>query len=153
MISIEADFTNEDLDAMINGDLDTWFDALMEDFRTAGRKFVELVRAKTKMSPGDHSTFGNITWNLRSSIGYLIIYNGEIVEEYFPVVGGGDEGSVVGKEWAEEVGLLVRELDGVQMVIAAGMEYAVFVEDKGFDVISYASETVLPKMLLEGLGE
>ncbi|RYF26558.1 MAG: hypothetical protein EOO42_01265 [Flavobacteriales bacterium] len=129
-----------------------FFDNLLQKFRDAGKKHVDAIRSKSKFGPLDNSTFGNITFNLRSSIGYLIIYNGEIVEDYFPIIGGGSKGAETGKSWAREVGLLVNEYQGIQLVVVAGMEYGIFVESKGFDVISLASETELPKIIKEAIG-
>lgn len=151
MLSITPEFDMNAIDRYIQEQGKAFLDGLMEDYRRAGRKHVEKIRAKVKFGPEDKSTFGNITWNLRSSIGYIILYNGEIIEDYFPVLQGGTEGAETGKRWAEEVGLMVKE-DGVQLVIVAGMDYAVFVQSKGYDVIDFASEQELPKILMEEIG-
>lgn len=147
MFSIEPEFSGDFIDKLVDSDMKVWFDELLKDWRRAGKKHVDMIRKKTKMHETDKSTFGNITWNLRSSIGYLIIFDGEIIEEYFPVAGPGAEGAIIGVDWAREVGLQINEYEGIQMVIAAGMEYAVFVEDKNFDVISFSTLSVLPEIL------
>ena len=136
MISIEMDFDDASIEQMINDDLNAWFEELKNSCRSAAKKFVDGIRAKTPTE----GSWNNRTWNLRSSIGFLLVFNGKIVEEYFPALSGGAEGSQIGKAYAEEIALLVNEGEGVQMVIVAGMEYAVFVEGNGIDVLTHASK-------------
>lgn len=85
-------------------------------------------------------TYTDRTNNLRSSIGYVLFYNGEIVASKFEAGGKGKEGD--GKEGVEK-GLNVAQnaIDGADSsgfvgVYVAGMEYARFVENRGFDVIT-----------------
>ncbi|WPU91795.1 hypothetical protein SNE25_20980 [Mucilaginibacter sabulilitoris] len=113
----------------IQQETEKWFRSLIEPFRITGRDLVEKARAKTKLGGG----FGNITWNLRSSIGYLIIYNGQVVETYFPTLETGAEGSDTGEKYAREIATLIDIHEGVQLVIVAGMEYAVLVERQGIE--------------------
>lgn len=151
MFSIVPDFNMSEINAYIEQESKAFLDGLLADWRRAGKKHVEAIRNNIKI-PGDSgnkSTFDNHTWNLRSSIGYIIIYDGEIIEDYFPVLNGGSEGAEAGKAWAQEVGVYVNEGEGIQMIIIAGMEYAVFVQSKGYDVIDFVSETQLPKILME----
>lgn len=155
MFRIESNFDFNAINAFIDQESQAFLDALLEDWRRAGKRHIDNIKANIKI-PGDKSnktTFNNITFNLRSSIGYLLIYDGEIIEDYFPVVGGATEGAEVGKAWAREVGVEVNEHSGIQMIIAAGMEYAVFVETKnGYDVITFVTEGQLPKILMEEIG-
>lgn len=129
MFSVSADFKMADVEAFIKQETETFFDELVDSFRVTGRNMVDKARAKTKSAGG----FSNITWNLRSSIGYLIIYNGQVVETYFPVAGPGDEGSATGEKYAREIATLIDNYDGIQLIIVAGMEYATFVERVGMD--------------------
>jgi len=82
----------------------------------------------------DARTVGNYrdrTGNLRSSIGYVIGYNGEIKKRNF-------RGKSLGKAKAKEVSELVlkHSENGFVLIVVAGMEYAAAVESKGYDVIS-----------------
>lgn len=148
MFSIEADFTAADLERWINEDVDAWFDELSEKYKKAGIAFVDKARARTKSEGG----FGNITWNLRSSIGCLLVYNGQAIFTYFPTIKNGALGSQTGENYAREIAVLVNEGDGVQLVIVAGMEYASFLEDReDTDVISDLSKG-FPKDLLKEVG-
>ncbi|MCZ4244977.1 hypothetical protein [Pedobacter punctiformis] len=128
MIKITADFSLQDLNDIINDETESWFDELVDDYRRAGKQFVERAVAK--------ATFNNITWNLRSSIGYLIMFEGKIVESYFKDLKDGTEGQEVGRDYAEFVARLVNDGVGLAMALVAGEEYAYFVEKKGKDVIS-----------------
>lgn len=110
-------------------------------------------------------TYKDRTNNLRSSIGFVLYYNGELVHEDFMVSGkgtggggevsfktkGGDDvsftsktiapdgpaGMKSGQELANEVAQRYRS--GFVAVIVAGMHYALFVEAKGFDVLTGAT--------------
>lgn len=79
-------------------------------------------------------TYIDRTRNLRGSIGYAILKDGKSIFGNF-------EGSAVGVKVAKQ---RVRKLQvdfplGYVLVVVAGMEYAAFVEAKGFDVISGSS--------------
>lgn len=105
--------------------------------------------------------YQNQTGNLRSSIGYVIAYNGKILREggFYKIrgkgensqkvefttkdgkrvsfwakgqFGDGSEGSRIGVEFARS---LVRETTGYAFFLVAGMEYASYVSSKGYDVI------------------
>jgi hypothetical protein len=76
MIIIESDFDLNAINAYIDEQERLWVLELMEAYRTAGRNFVANARRKTR--PG--GSFYNWTWDLRSSIGYLLLNNGEVVE-------------------------------------------------------------------------
>lgn len=136
MIKITADFDLSALDKLIDQKVDTWLDSIMEKYRKAGKQFTERARSRTKAA---HHSFGNITWNLRSSIGYLLVYNGVVKESYFPTLQGAPEGSGKGDEYAREIASYVNDGQGVLLVCVAGMEYAYFVQSKGYDVIKGSS--------------
>ncbi|RZJ84898.1 MAG: hypothetical protein EOO20_20660 [Chryseobacterium sp.] len=117
-----------ELEAIINDETEAWFDELVDNYRVAGKSFVERAIQK--------ASFNNITWNLRSSIGYVIMYNGQIIESFFKDLVAGTEGQDVGKDYAKFILSLIDDGDGLSMALVAGEEYAYFVEAKGKDVIS-----------------
>jgi hypothetical protein len=131
MFSITADFNLNDL----NDDLDKFIEEaenhLVEKLKASGKQFVNRARELTKAEGG----FGNITWNLRGSIGYVIVKDHDIIDTYFPPLLDGAEGTATGKAYAEELALLMDDGD-VMLICVAGMEYAYYVEAKGKDVIS-----------------
>lgn len=84
-------------------------------------------------------TYQDQTNQLRSSIGYQIYNQGVLVTDYFQADGKGDgsgssQGVARGKMVAAEA---AREYSNdVVGVIVAGADYALYVESKGYDVIS-----------------
>jgi hypothetical protein len=131
MFSIKADFNPNDVEAYIQQRTEEWFNALLETFREQGREFTARARSKNK----DGKVFNNITYNLRSSIGYCLLYEKKVVETYFPSIIGGTEGEEVGRELAERLAIYGDYGDGIVLVLVAGENYASFVQAKGYDVI------------------
>lgn len=91
------------------------------------------------------------TANLRSSIGYVIVENGNIVSiGGFNPEKGGSEGAQKGRAYAES---LAHEYStGIALVVVAGENYATWVASRGYDVIDGAqllAEKLVPQMLRE----
>jgi len=134
MFSITADFSDDELEKTILEDVNIIISEMADRMFQAGKKVVDLARSKTKSEGG----FGNITWNLRGSIGCVLLINHEIPEEYiyFPPVSKGGEGVKKGIDYAREIALLVDDGDPV-LIMVAGEEYAGYVEAlDDYDVIS-----------------
>lgn len=92
--------------------------------------------------------FTDQTGNLRSSIGYMIFKNGVAIHESYPQVKEGNEGVVKGQTLAKKVG--AKYIEGVALVVTAGMHYAVYLEAKGRDVLTSSellAKQELPKMV------
>jgi hypothetical protein len=130
--SIEALYSDADLQKWIQDDLDAWFDELAAEFLRVGKDMVDKARAKTR----DDGGFGNITWNLRSSIGCAVVRKHTIKEDeiYFPPIGKGDLGHSTGIAYIKEIALLIDDGD-IYLLFVAGMDYASLVEENGRDVI------------------
>lgn len=87
-------------------------------------------------------TYKDRTNNLRSSIGYVLYNNGVKVTASFGKSGQGDEGNGnTGVAQGENIADKVAEKydSGYVVVLVAGMEYAAYVEARGFDVITGAT--------------
>ena len=84
-------------------------DAILKAFSSAGERAVERAR-NTK-------TYKDVTGNLTASIGYGVVRNGELLD-----YGG-----------LREVAPTVNA--DIALIIVAGMEYAVYVERKGYVVL------------------
>lgn len=92
------------------------------------------------------------TGNLRSSTGYAVVYNGRIVKQsnFEKVKQTATEGAATGKK-------LIRQLassyaDGLVLILVAGMDYAVHVEARGYNVLNSAEDLarrLVPEMLRE----
>lgn len=105
-----------------------------------GEQFVNWARSVDSYK--DH------TGNLRSSVGYIIAKDGDIQKDVFP--GDKSEGVSEGRKIAEEV--LQEESGGYVLIVVAGMDYAAYVESKGFDVLSGSApsaERLLKKLIKE----
>lgn len=67
------------------------------------------------------------TGNLRSSIGYAVVHNGNVISiSDFAVVGNGAEGATDGKDFAAKVASGIRKKWA--LIVVAGMNYASYVE-------------------------
>lgn len=132
MISIEADFSFDDLEKDMQAELDKWFDALAQKLMQTGKNITDQAIAKVKGAPFTGMGFGNITYNLRSSIGCGLVVFGDIKEDYFPF-GKGDVGQQHGRELMAEVATEISK-DDIGLIFVAGEKYGVFVQNKGYDV-------------------
>ena len=77
-------------------------------------------------------TYQDQTANLRNSIGYVVVKNGEIMESFFEGTAIGraqsdESGEKVGKNYAQEIALKIPT--GYALIVVAGMNYASYVED------------------------
>lgn len=88
------------------------------------------------------------TGNLRSSIGYAVILNGKIIQ-----MGISDKGNSKGEEFLTER-IKKAQKRGIQLIVTAGMNYAEYVEAKGYNVLTSAELKAEPMIhsLLTRLG-
>lgn len=101
----------------------------------------------------DNGSYMDQTGNLRSSIGYVVVNNGKIVGmKVGEQVKDGTEGK--GKAESYMTRLASEYSTGICLIVVAGMNYAVYVEGRGKNVLSSAellAERMVPQML-EQLG-
>ena len=101
----------------------------------------------------DNGSYMDQTGNLRSSIGYVVVNNGKIVGmKVCEQVKDGTEGK--GKAESYMTRLASEHSTGICLIVVAGMNYAVYVEGRGKNVLSSAellAERMVPQML-EQLG-
>lgn len=95
------------------------------------------------------NSYKDQTGNLRSSIGYVVAVDGRIVSQSsFETVKEGGQGSKQGAEFAKQ--LVRRFPKGICLIVVAGMEYAVHVKNRGYDVLDSSELTadrIVPYML------
>lgn len=95
--------------------------AYLDELNRLAMKVVTAVRTS------EVSFWNDDTGNLRSSIGYVIMYDGEVRFENFQTYNGkGQDGASTAKSFAHEIAS--RYPTGIALVIVAGMEYASYVE-------------------------
>lgn len=91
------------------------------------------------------------TGNLRSSTGYMIVQDGKVMTRGgFEQVKGGVEGSKTGKQAVAEVAKQFPTHS--VLIVVAGMKYGVYVERRGYDVITSGklrAKVEAPKILRE----
>ena len=117
----------------------------IEFYKYIGENFVNMAR--------DKGNYTDRTGNLRSSIGFVIVENGEILyEDYQLADKGSDRGTGMqkAKEFAQHMS---GQLEGIGLIGFAGMEYAAAVENRdGYDVID-GSTPAIQKLMRETLEE
>jgi len=87
--------------------------------------------------------FLDYSGNLRASISYFIVKDGEVVDGNL-----GAEGATLARTIANDRARGMRK--GYGLVVVAGQDYAEFVESKGYDVISSAemfAQSEMPKLI------
>ena len=105
--------------------------------KTAGELFITYAKENTPEKGG----FKDQTGNLRSSIGYVILKDGNVIFESFP--GVTKEGVTAGRKAITEAIGEYKNHKGFVFIGVAGMEYGIFVESKGIDVISGSSYKII----------
>jgi hypothetical protein len=89
------------------------------------------------------------TGNLRSSIGYVVVVDGNVVQmSSFSAVKQGEQGAAGGKQFIEQ---LIGEFPtGICLIVVAGMNYAQYVSARGYNVLDSSellAEKLVPQML------
>lgn len=124
--------------------------------------FEKTLLEVTALAKGTN-TYIDRTNHLRSSIGYQLYNRGQLVSEDFSKAGTGAEGDASasgmqkGREAAQEAAKLwPQDIIGV---LVAGADYALYVESRGYDVITGSSQqlnTILQenlRLVFEALSE
>ena len=139
MINIQQNFSLSDIENDLNDFEEEIREDLIDMLRDAGKAAVDYARMKTREDGG----FGNISYNLRASIGYAIADSGDLIELYFPSIGKGDHGEAAGKRFAEERALSSEFRDCAVLILCAGEKYAAILEAKDKDVISGSVDEIV----------
>ena len=136
-MGITPRFTASDVNSYLQQALLEIDGQLLEIMKYTGETFVENARNAMEIdgrfTKGDYK---DDTANLRSSIGYVVLKDGNVVFESFP--GGAAKGHAEGKSLA----MSLRK-DGYQLIGVAGMDYASAVEARGYNVITSQADYAL----------
>ena len=112
----------------------------IETLHYVGEDYVNKAR--------DLRTYLDHTGNLRSSIGYVVLFNGKS-KDLFAMSAEKDDnaaGMKQARKFAKEIGQQFNQ--GLVLVVFAGMEYAAAVESLGYDVIT-GSQPMAASLLAE----
>lgn len=155
---IKPNFTPEDVSRI----LERFVVAIEEE----AVKVLEFMGEKCLIEARNNHGYEDQTGALTSSMGYVILKDGVAIKEFFGSPREGNEkkgktnpqmGLERGQEFAKSLTELYREdlAKGLILIVLAGMNYAIYVELKGFNVLTSAqhlAEQELPK-LIEDLKE
>ena len=125
-------FDEKDLDRWFNKFKDRAEEKILILLMAAGETFVKYAR--------EEGSYNDQTGNLRSSIGYIVAKDGEILKDNFIVSDKGTDkvtGVKKARQLAEDISLSF--MGGYILIGVAGMEYAAAVEAKGYNVVTGAS--------------
>lgn len=136
MIAIERAFDMVKVSKYIEDKTQSWFNSITEELNKLGLKYTETARAKTLAS----KPYTNRTWNLVSSIGFCIVFQGKVVHTYFPPAKEKVTGHKKGEKLAKKIAKEIADKNSACVVMVAGEEYGVYVQNKGFDVLKLSSK-------------
>ena len=136
---------DSELDAYIDASLEKARQVIINTFAYVGESCVTEAR--------DNGSYIDQTGNLRSSIGYAVVVDGQRVrskvsEQVNEGVAGKGEATAFLSRLASE------HKTGICLIVVAGMNYAVYVEGRGKNVLTSAkllADRLVPQML-EQLG-
>jgi hypothetical protein len=128
-MGIQSNFNMGAMRKYAESRIDDFTQAMLMAYKDA---CVEMVKRAKQTN-----TYTDQTHALRSSIGCIINYKGKEWFNYFESAGGekGSEGVAAGLNFARET---VNQYSDktIVAVVVAGMDYALYVESKGFDVLT-----------------
>ena len=125
----------------IDDKLEAWRKIIIRNLAYVGEQVLNAARST--------DSYKDQTGNLRSSIGYVIVEDGQVIDvSNFETVKQGREGSRVGSEYIKSLAEKFRT--GIVLIVCAGMNYATYVSANGYDVLDSAellADRLVPKML------
>jgi hypothetical protein len=127
-------FTDTDIRNLIKQKFERIEEAVLTRLQRVGETFITDAR--------NNGTYTDRTGNLRSSIGYVVLKNGEqYYRGGFEPIKTGAEGSARGKKVLLDA--ISRFPTGYVLIVVAGMSYAAAVEAHGRDVLTGSSQSAV----------
>ena len=124
---------------MIEGKLNIAFDKIKEQYiKAATQKFIE-VGERCITEARDNGSYTDRTGHLRNSVGYVVLLNGKEVSQ--------SNISKLNHKQIEEI--KAKYPKDLVLIVVAGMNYAAYVEAKGYNVLSSAelmAENILKQL-------
>lgn len=125
----------------------------LREVQNARDKAIAVLKLAGEKSINDarlQGSYTDRTGNLRSSTGYVILEDGNVIFEggFSSVSATAHEGPDSGRGLANDVCKDYPE--GLVLIIVAGMSYAEYVQDKGYNVLDSAeriAESTISKLL------
>ena len=139
-MGIKANFTKDDVRSR--------FDAFLNKIEKKQIKYLHYLGEMCVIEARNNKGYKMDTGALISSTGYKVYVDGVAVLTNFQAKGdAGTYGIEAGSDLADKIG---KETKGVALVVVAGMNYAAYVEARGYNVLSSAehlAQRELPRML------
>ena len=146
-MGITALFKDEDILRQLHTDRELIEEQIIKILEYVGEEFIKKARARVTETIYERTVYdkdGNereresweLTGNLRSSIGYFVLKDGDVISQKF-------QDNPAGKEAAEKLLDEIPNKTGLQLIVVAGMNYASYVESKGFDVITTSADLAI----------
>lgn len=130
-MALKSNYNDSRFSRDVQTQVDSLYERIIQSFIRAGEKFVTDAREQVQ----DHAqgTYLDQTTSLRNSIAYFIYHDGELIKE-------NQVGNAVSN--LQQVKDTIKP-KGIQLIGIAGMNYASYVESKGYNVISYQADTCI----------
>ena len=107
------------------------------------------IGEKVRNEALDNGSYTDRTKNLRSSVGYVVVVDGQVYKAgSFGKSDGNNEGRSKGMSYART--LAGKFPKGIVLIVVAGMNYASYVSAKGYNVLDSSellADQLVPKML------
>lgn len=132
-MEMKPNFSDPDIRQFIQKKIADFENAVIDIFEYTGEEYIAESMSL--------NTYKDRTRNLRGSIGYVILKGGNIIRQSYPA---GGEGAAQGLALAKQVAK--HYPTGIVLIVTAGMHYAVYVESKGYDVITGTGQLASDKI-------
>ena len=131
---LEPKFTKAEIQKFLAEKIKLLDNAILTRLQKIGETFVKNAR--------ENGNYTDVTGNLRNSIGYVILRDGEQLFQNFKKAAR-VKSDTTGANTAQRVALEVASSfpRGYVLIVVAGMDYAAAVESRGKDVITAGSIT------------
>lgn len=130
-----------DIDGIMASKVKEIEDAIVYNLSYVGERCVNEARTGY--------TYTDRTGNLTSSMGYVLVKDGQVIKQSsFEKVKDGDDGVKRGPDMAREIAAQTSK--GIALIVVAGMNYARYVADRGFNVLASAeilAEKLVPQLM------
>ncbi len=129
--------------------IDAYIEARMNRLKRAIIYNLCVVGEKVRNEALDNGSYTDRTKNLRSSVGYVVVVDGQVYKmSAFGKPDGNNEGRSTGMSYARS--LAGKFPKGIVLIVVAGMRYASYVSAKGYNVLDSSellADQLVPKML------
>ena len=130
-MALKSNFNEAQSMKNVEKQADSLHTKILNSFIYDGEEFI--VNARGQGQSHEMGQYKDVTTNLRNSIAYYVFYNGKLVHR-------NEKGNAVVN--MQEISGLIKP-KGYQIIAIAGMNYASYVESKGYNVISYQADILI----------